>query len=129
MTDQMPKADDDTERARALLGDLRASIDNIDAAIVYMLAERFRCTETVSRLKAQHDLPSADLVREAEQARRLRRLAEDARFSPDFTETYLRFVIEHVMRHHDAVAAGRTDVDLVARGEPGDTQPRSIEQE
>ena len=119
----MPTADTDTERARVLLRDLRASIDNIDAAIIYMLTERFRCTETVSRLKAEHKLPSADLVREAEQAKRLRRLAEDARFNPDFTEVYLRFVIDHVMRHHDTVATGQTGVDMVARGDRDGTTP------
>ena len=84
----MTTASDDVERARVLLRDLRVSIDNIDAAIVYMLAERFRCTEEVSRLKAEHNLPPADLTREAEQIARLRRLAEDARFNPDFTEKY-----------------------------------------
>lgn len=111
MTDE----NDDVRRARALLGDLRASIDNIDAAIVYMLAERFRCTEAVSRLKAEHRLPPADLTREAEQIARLRRLAEDARFNPDFTEKYLGFIIPHVIRHHEAVSAGAKDADLVTR--------------
>ena len=101
----MTTASDDVERARVLLRDLRVSIDNIDAAIVYMLAERFRCTEEVSRLKAEHNLPPADLTREAEQIARLRRLAEDARFNPDFTEKYLTFIISHVIRHHEAVAA------------------------
>jgi len=111
----MTTASDDVERARVLLRDLRASIDNIDAAIVYMLAERFRCTEEVSRLKASHKLPPADPTREAQQIARLRRLAEDAHFNPDFTEKYLTFIISHVIRHHEAVAAGETSADLVAR--------------
>jgi chorismate mutase len=111
----MTESNDDVARARVLLRDLRASIDNIDAAIVYMLAERFRCTEEVSRLKAMHDLPPADPTREAEQVARLRRLAVDARFNPDFTEKYLSFIISHVIRHHEAVAAGETSADLVAR--------------
>jgi chorismate mutase len=106
---------DDVQRARVLLRDLRSSIDNIDAAIIYMLAERFRCTEAVSRLKAEHELPPADPTRESEQIARLRRLAEDAQFNPDFTEKYLGFVIPHVIRHHEAVAAGDTNADLVAR--------------
>ena len=106
---------DDVERARVLLRDLRASIDNIDAAIVYMLAERFRCTEEVSRLKATHKLPPADPTREAQQIARLRWLAEDAHFNPDFTEKYLSFIISHVIRHHEAVAAGDESADLVAR--------------
>jgi len=106
---------DDVERARVLLRDLRISIDNIDAAIVYMLAERFRCTEEVSRLKATHKLPPGDPTREAEQIERLRRLAIDAHFNPDFTEKYLSFIISHVIRHHEAVAAGEKTADLVAR--------------
>jgi chorismate mutase len=108
---------EDVARARVLLADLRSSIDNIDAAIIYMLAERFRCTETVSRLKAEHDLPPADLTREAEQVKRLRWLAQDAKFNPDFTEKYLSFVIQHVIRHHEAIAAGEKNADLVARAE------------
>ncbi len=107
--------EDDVQRARVLLRDLRASIDNIDAAIIYMLAERFRCTEAVSRLKAEHDLPPADLTREAEQIARLRRLAQDAHFNPDFTEKYLGFIIPHVIRHHEAIASGAKNVDLVTR--------------
>ncbi|WP_421725960.1 chorismate mutase [Bauldia sp.] len=106
---------DEVARARDLLGHLRVSIDNIDAAIIYMLAERFRCTEEVSRLKADHALPPADPTRESEQIARLRRLAEDARFNPDFTEKYLTFIIAHVIRHHEAVAAGDTSADLVSR--------------
>lgn len=111
MTSEM----DDVQRARVLLKDLRTSIDNIDAAIIYMLAERFRCTEEVSHLKSLHNLPPADPTREAEQIARLRRLAEDAHFNPDFTEKYLSFIIPHVIRHHEAVAAGEKDKDLVAR--------------
>jgi chorismate mutase len=111
----MTMPNDDVERARVLLRDLRASIDNIDAAIVYMLAERFRCTETVSRLKAEHRLPPADPTREQEQIARLRRLAEDARFSPEFVEKFLHFIISNVIRHHELVAAGHDGVDLVGR--------------
>jgi len=111
----MASEQEDVERARVLLKDLRASIDNIDAAVVYMLAERFRCTEAVSYLKTQHNLPPADKVREGEQIARLRRLAEDARFNPDFVEKFLNFLISNVIRHHEAVNEGRNDADLVHR--------------
>jgi len=104
---------DDTQRAAELLKDLRGSIDRIDAAIVYMLAERFRCTEKVSYLKAQHDLPPADPKREEWQIARLRRLAEDANFNPDFAIKFLNFIIKEVIRHHEAVKDGRTDADTV----------------
>ena len=105
---------DDVARARVLLKDLRGSIDRIDAAIVYMLAERFRCTEAVSRLKAEHKLPPADLTREAEQIERLRKLALDADFNPDFAVKFLNFIIKEVIRHHEAINEGRSDADLVA---------------
>ena len=105
---------DDVARARILLKDLRGSIDRIDAAIVYMLAERFRCTEAVGRLKAEHDLPPADKTREEEQIARLRRLSEDASFNPEFAAKFLNFITTEVIRHHEAVKNGRHDAGLVA---------------
>ena len=87
----------------AELATLRGSIDNIDAAVIHMLAERFRCTQAVGRLKARHHLPPADPGREAQQIARLRQLAADARLDPDFAEKFLAFVIREVIRHHEAI--------------------------
>jgi chorismate mutase len=81
---------------------LRHSIDNIDAAVIYMLAERFRCTKAVGVLKAEHGLPPADPAREEEQIARLRGLAKAADLDPDFAEKFLNFVIREVIRHHEA---------------------------
>ncbi len=86
------------------LRELRRSIDNIDAALVHMLAERFRCTQAVGRLKAAHGMPPADPAREAQQVARLRELAHEARLDPDFAEKFLAFVIREVIRHHEALA-------------------------
>lgn len=86
------------------LQSLRDSIDNIDAAMIHMLAERFRCTQRVGVLKAEHDLPPADPGREARQVARLRDLAQAAHLDPDFAEKYLAFVIREVIRYHEATA-------------------------
>jgi chorismate mutase len=83
---------------------LRASIDNLDAALVHLLAERFTCTQQVGRLKAGHGLPPADPEREAEQIARLRQLAVESRLDPEFAEKFLSFVVAEVLRHHEAIA-------------------------
>ena len=88
------------------LQDMRDSIDNIDAAIIYMLAERFRCTRAVGKLKAQHRLPPVDSRREAEQISRLRQLAAVSKLDPDFAERFLTFVIREVILHHESIARG-----------------------
>jgi chorismate mutase len=93
------------EDIKQKLASYRQSIDNIDAALVHMLAERFRCTKEVGLLKAQYDLPPADPAREEYQIERLRRLAKDAHLDPDFAEKFLNFVIKEVIRHHEAIAA------------------------
>lgn len=92
--------------AMAELADLRASIDNIDAALVHLLAERFKCTQRVGALKARHAMPSADPAREAQQIARLRKLSQEARLDPDFAEKFLNFIITEVIRHHEAIKKG-----------------------
>ena len=90
-----------SQQPLAELARLRASIDNIDAAVVHMLAERFKCTKAVGELKAAHDLPPADKTREAQQIERLRRLANEADLDPDFAEKFLNFIVTEVIRHHE----------------------------
>jgi chorismate mutase len=89
--------------ALAELARYRASIDNIDAALVHLLAERFKFTQQVGALKAEHHMPPADPVREAEQIARLRRLAHDAHLDPEFAEKFLTFIVTEVVRHHEAM--------------------------
>ena len=82
---------------------LRDSIDNIDAALVHLLAERFKFTKAVGEFKAAQGLPPADRAREADQMVRLRALAESARLDPDFAEKFLAFIVREVIRHHEAI--------------------------
>lgn len=92
---------DTTTRAAALLKEHRESIDRLDAILVFTLAERFKHTQAVGRLKAEHALPPSDPAREAAQIDRLERLARDADLDPDFARKFLRFIISEVIRHHE----------------------------
>jgi chorismate mutase len=84
----------------------RQSIDNIDAALVHILAERFKVTQAVGAYKAEKGLPPADPGREEAQIARLRALAKDADLDPEFSEKFLRFIIEEVIRHHERARGG-----------------------
>ena len=92
------QSDPDLER-------LRGSIDNLDAAIICLLAERFKITQQVGVLKQTRGLAAADTEREEQQIARLRRLAEAANLDPEFAEKWLTFVVSEVVRHHEAIAA------------------------
>jgi chorismate mutase len=82
----------------------RSSIDNIDAALVHLLAERFKVTQDVGRYKASAGLPAADLEREAQQVARLRALAEESGLDPVFSEKFLRFIVAELIHHHPRIA-------------------------
>ena len=97
-----PPEDDATP---AELVRLRASIDNIDAALVHLLAERFKCTQQVGEYKARTGMPPAHPSREERQSAGLRALADEAGLDPTFAEKFLNFVIAEVIHHHEAIAA------------------------
>lgn len=98
-TDAIPASD-------PVLAGFRKSIDNIDAALIHMLAERFRITQAVGEYKAKVTLPPADPAREQRQIERLRRLSEEADLDPEFSEKFLRFIIDEVIRHHEKAREG-----------------------
>lgn len=89
-----------------VLAGYRQSIDNIDAAMIHILTERFRITQAVGAYKAAHQLPASDPGREERQIARLRALAVDAKLDPEFSEKFLRFIIQEVIRHHEQAAGG-----------------------
>jgi chorismate mutase len=93
MADQLSTPD-------AQLAKYRASIDNIDAALVHLLAERFKITQDVGRYKAAVGLPPADPEREEQQVARLRALAVESGLDPVFSEKFLRFIVAEVIHHH-----------------------------
>ena len=90
----------------AELARLRGSIDNIDAALIHILAERFKATQRVGVLKAELGLPASDPGREARQVARLRQLAHEAELDPVFAEKFLAFIVAEVIRHHEDIAQG-----------------------
>ena len=89
--------------AEPTLEHYRRSIDNIDAALIHLLAERFKCTQRVGEFKAEHGLPPADPAREQRQITRLRNLAESAKLDPEFAEKFLNFIVKEVIRHHEEI--------------------------
>ncbi|MFJ4221370.1 chorismate mutase [Curtobacterium sp. DN_7.5] len=101
--DQRPAYD---QAAVAELQSIRQSIDNIDAAVIHMLAERFKYTQRVGYLKASAGMPAADPAREQVQVSRLRSLAADAHLDPAFAEKFLNFIVAEVIHHHERIAGG-----------------------
>ena len=92
------------EETVAELRELRQSIDNVDTALIHILAERFRFTQKVGQLKARAGLPLSDKTRESEQIERLTSLAHDANLDPVFAEKFLNFIVAEVIRHHEKIA-------------------------
>ena len=93
----------DQTLAQFQLGQLRASIDNLDSILIHTLAERFKLTQQVGKLKALHNMPPADKSREAQQIERLRRLAKESGLDPAFAEKFLNFIVAEVIRHHEQI--------------------------
>jgi chorismate mutase len=92
------------DEVMAQLTEIRRSIDNIDAALIHMLAERFRFTQQVGRVKAAGGLPPSDPAREKVQIARLRAIAEESQLDPAFAEKFLNFLVAEVIHHHELIA-------------------------
>jgi chorismate mutase len=106
MSDPVHASSEPDQLPDPVLAAFRKSIDNIDAALIHILAERFRITQAVGEYKAKATLPPADPDREARQIARLRKLSEEADLDPEFSEKFLRFIIDEVIRHHEKARGG-----------------------
>ncbi|MBD5788337.1 chorismate mutase [Cellulosimicrobium terreum] len=84
---------------------LRQSIDNVDAALMHLLAERFKFTRRVGELKAAGGLPPADPERDRQQIARLAEIADTSGLDPEFAEKFREFIVSEVIRHHELIAA------------------------
>jgi chorismate mutase len=102
---------DERDAAMSELLGIRSSIDNIDAALIHLLAERFKFTQQVGRLMADHGLPPSDPEREKRQIARLRALAVDAHLDPAFAEKWFNFVVAEVIQHHEELAGNGASGD------------------
>ncbi|MFV2145878.1 chorismate mutase [Isoptericola sp. G70] len=112
------------ETGRALPAEilaLRSTIDNIDAALVHLLAERFRATERVGELKATDGLPPADPQRDRQQIDRLKTIASGAGLDPQFAEEFRNFIVSEVIRHHERIAADHAAGRRAGNAPPLDT--------
>ncbi|MEM6409192.1 MAG: chorismate mutase [Pseudomonadota bacterium] len=94
---------DAVQKAAEVLKEHRASIDRLDAILVYTLEERFKHTQAVGKLKAEHDLPPSDPDREAKQIARLEDLAQRADLDPEFAKSFLNFIIREVIQNHKKI--------------------------
>jgi chorismate mutase len=89
------------------LNDLRQSLDNIDNAFIFLLAERFRVTQRIGIYKSEHGLSPVDEVREKIQFARIERLARDCGLNPEFAVKMLRLIIDEVIENHEAIRGER----------------------
>jgi chorismate mutase len=79
---------------------LRREIDAVDERFVELLAERFRITRRVGRIKAERGLPAQDAIREAQIDAKVRRLAAEHELDEGLVADVLRAVIDRVVAEH-----------------------------
>ncbi|HUG86065.1 MAG TPA: chorismate mutase [Euzebya sp.] len=83
-----------------VLAQLRVRIDELDAALITLMKNRFEVTRKVGAHKRAVGLPPADPSREQRQIARLRAMAAEADLDPAFSEKLLRLIIDEVIRDY-----------------------------
>ncbi|MEX2445170.1 MAG: chorismate mutase [Alkalispirochaeta sp.] len=90
-------------QATTELATYRETLDRLDAALVYLLAERFSVTEAIGQLKATLDLPPLDSEREQTQLERLREIARSAGLESTHVERVFREITGMVRERHEEI--------------------------
>lgn len=85
------------------LADLRKEIDDIDAALVDLLARRFAVVDRVIAVKAREGLPALLPERVEEVVARVRTLAGAAGIPADAAESVWRALINQTIAYEEAV--------------------------
>ena len=85
------------------LADYRRSIDNLDSALIAILAERFRLTEKIGRTKAKGGFEARDLKREEWQLEQFRKLASSHDLAVDVAVDIMTRIISHVKTRHEVL--------------------------
>ena len=85
------------------LVEFRNSLDNVDSALVSILAERFKITDEVGVFKKENDIPPIDTERERRQFERIRELATIHGLEPEIAEKVLRLIIDQVVERHQLI--------------------------
>ena len=97
---------DSIEGHHPQLKEYRSSIDNIDAALIFLLAERFKITKKVGHYKKENTLPPGDPEREKRQIKRLKELSKTADLDPVFAAKFIRFIASEVIKNHEHIRDG-----------------------
>lgn len=84
---------------------MRRDIDEIDARLITLIAERFQCTERVGRYKTQASLPAVDSAREAQQMARITELSIASGVNPELVQRIFRLIIDAVVENHKHLGA------------------------
>ena len=95
-----------TDTHPAALTELRQQIDELDDAVIALLAQRFQATDQVGHLKVEHQLAAQDTGREAAQRARLSALARAHNLPVEIAEDYLALIVGHVVQRHRKLGAG-----------------------
>ena len=85
-----------------ILSELRRSIDTLDNALISILIERFRVTEKVGKLKAEHGLKAEDAQREKEIFTRYKKLTETTNKQREILYI-MSTIIASVKSNHDRI--------------------------